>query len=70
MELLGVDKVTVKGVERQLNKMTLRTGGPNRAVMLNDQKDSDQGQWFLWVDDQYKVVKISVQGANLEVVRD
>jgi hypothetical protein len=70
MELVGVDKITVKGVEKQLNKMVLKTGGPNRAVMLTDQKDSDQGQWLLWVDDQYKVVKISVQGTNLEVVRD
>jgi hypothetical protein len=70
MEFVGVDKTTVKGVEKQLNKMTLKTGGPNRAVMLNDQKDSEPGQWLLWVDDQYKIVKMTVPGTNLEVIRD
>jgi hypothetical protein len=70
MEFVGLEKTTVKGVERQLNKMTLKTGGPNRAVSFSDQKDSEPGQWLLWVDDQYKVVKMTVPGTNIEVVRD
>jgi hypothetical protein len=70
IEFAGVDKTMVKGVERQLNKMTLKTGGPNRTVMLNDQKDADPDQWLLWVDDQYKVVKVTVPGTTVEVIRD
>jgi hypothetical protein len=70
MELVGIEKTTVKGVERQLNKMTLKTGGPNRAMSFSDQKDAEPGQWLLWVDDQYKVMKMAVLGTNIEAVRD
>ncbi len=70
MEFVGLEKITVKGVERQLNKVTLTTAAPGRVIVLNDQKESDPGQWLLWVDDQYKVVKISIPGSNIEVVRD
>jgi hypothetical protein len=67
---VGVEKVTVKGAERQLNKMTLNTGAPGKVIELNDPKDSETGEWILWVDDQYKVVKMAVTGAAIEVVRD
>lgn len=70
MELVGLEKITVKGVEKQLNKMTLTTGGPSKVILMNDQKESDTGQWLLWVDDQFKVIKITVPGTNIEVVRD
>lgn len=70
MEFVGPEKVAVKGVERQLNKVILKTGGPTRVVVLNDQKESEAGQWLLWVDDQYKVIKMAVPGINVEIVRD
>jgi hypothetical protein len=70
MDVVGVDKITVKGVERQLNKMTLSTGGSGRVIAMNEPKDADPGQWLLWVDDQLKVIKMTVPGTNIEVIRD
>jgi hypothetical protein len=55
MELVGTEKIKVKGVDQELNKIKL---------------DTDGVQWVLWVDDQYKVVKMSVPAGNVEVVRD
>jgi hypothetical protein len=69
MEALGRDKVTVKGAERDLNKITLKVGEPQRLVVMN-QKDSDPGQWIIWADDNFKVIKITVAGSNIEAVRD
>jgi len=53
--LLGREKITVKGVETELNKLTL---------------DADGVRWLIWVDDRYKVIKMAVPSANLEVRRD
>jgi hypothetical protein len=69
MELVGQEKVTIKGVVLELNKVVLKVGDPQRLVVMN-QKEPDSGQWLLWVDDQYKVMKIAVSGTNIEVVRD
>lgn len=58
VELLGRDKTTVKGVERELNKVKL---------------DAEGVPWLIWVDDPqngYKVVKISIPSAQVEVLRD
>jgi hypothetical protein len=55
MEFLGREKVTVRGAERELNKLELK---------------SETGTWELWLDDQFKVVRISIVGENTEVVRD
>jgi len=71
LELVGQDKVMVKGAERELNKVKLETNGPQSLTWLNDQsRDSDAAQWTLWVDDQYKIIKMTVAGSNVEVVRD
>ena len=71
LELLGPDKVTIKGVERELNKVKLDMTGPQSLTWLNDQnRDADSSQWVLWVDDQYRVIKMTVAGSNVEVVRD
>jgi hypothetical protein len=32
--------------------------------------DSDGVQWLIWVDDDYKVVKMSIPSSNVEVWRD
>lgn len=71
LELMGQDKVMVKGVERELNKVKLDTNGPQSLTWLNDQShESDAAQWVLWVDDQYRVIKMTVEGSNVEVIRD
>ena len=71
LELIGQEKVMVKGVERELNKVKLDMSGPQTLAWLNDQsRDSDSAQWVLWVDDQYRVIKMTVAGSNVEIVRD
>lgn len=71
LELVGQDKVLIKGSERELNKVKLETNGPQSLTWLNDQShESDSAQWLLWVDDQYRVIKMTVAGSNVEVIRD
>ena len=70
LELMGQDKVMVKGSERELNKVKLETTGPQAMTWLNDQTREDSTEWVLWVDDQYKVIKMTVAGSGIEVVRD
>ena len=71
LELVGQDKVMIKGAERELNKIQLVTSGPQSLTWLNDQThESESTQWLLWVDDQYRVIKIAVSGSNIEAVRD
>ena len=55
MEYLGHDKVKIKDVERELNKLELK---------------SDAGSWVIWLDDQFKVQMISIPDESTEVVRD
>jgi hypothetical protein len=55
VEFLGREKVMLKGTEQELNKLELK---------------SESGTWHLWLDDQFKLMRISVVGENTEVVRD
>ena len=55
MAFTGKEKVPVHGVERDLNHFLLK---------------SDAGDWSLWLDDQFKLVRILVASDNTEVVRD
>lgn len=57
MELIGKEKVTIRGTERELIRLNL-TG--------------DGFEWALWVDDsdQFKLMRISIPADNTEVVRD
>lgn len=57
MQSLGREKVTLKGTERELTKLELKT---------------EAGTWYLWVDDrdQFKLMRISITGENTEVLRD
>ena len=71
LELMGQEKVMIRGAERELNKIKLDTNGPQSLNWLNDQNhESEAAQWVLWVDDQYRIVKMTVAGSNVEVVRD
>jgi hypothetical protein len=55
MELVGRDRIPVKGQQQELNKLKI---------------DSDGVIWNLWVTDDYKVLKITIPSGNVEVVRD
>lgn len=55
MSFTGKEKTPVHGVERELNHFVLK---------------SEAGEWSLWLDDQFKLVRILVPGDNTEVVRD
>jgi hypothetical protein len=55
MEFSGKDKVAIRGTERELDRFTLKT---------------ENGDWSMWLDDQFKVVRIVITDANTEVVRD
>jgi hypothetical protein len=55
VEFSGREKVPVHGVERELNRLNL---------------ESESGNWTLWLDDQFKLVRILVRDENTEVVRD
>jgi hypothetical protein len=57
LELMGKDKVTIRGTERELLRLTL--GG-------------EDFEWSLWVDpqDQFKLMRVAIPADNTEVVRD
>jgi hypothetical protein len=54
-EFLGREKVALKSGPQELLKLELK---------------SETGTWQLWLDDQYKVMKMLVVGENTEVERD
>jgi hypothetical protein len=54
-EFLGREKVSLKNVPQDLIKLELK---------------NDAGTWQLWLDDQFKVMRMSIVGENTEVVRD
>jgi hypothetical protein len=54
-ESLGKEKMTMKGAPVELNKVELK---------------NDAGTWDIWLDDQWKVQRISVVGENTIVDRD
>jgi len=55
VEFAGREKVTIRGVERELNRLDLK---------------GDSIDWALWLDDQFKMQRILISGENTEVVRD
>jgi hypothetical protein len=54
-EFLGREKVNLKSGQQDLLKVELK---------------NDAGTWQLWLDDQFKVMRMSVVGENTEVDRD
>ena len=55
LEFAGREKVTIRGAEVEMNHLDLK---------------GEAATWTLWVDDQYKLQRILIQGENTEVVRD
>jgi hypothetical protein len=55
MEYIGTEMVTVRGSQRQLNRFKLTAEGVD---------------WTLWLDQNYKLIRISIAGDKTEVLRD
>lgn len=54
-EYLGRESLSFKGVQQDLYKIQLKT---------------EAGSWLLWLDNQFKVMRIFVEDTNTEVLRD
>jgi len=55
MEYLGREKLAIRGVEQELNKLELK---------------SETGTWNLWLDDRFKLLRILIPSEETEVLRD
>lgn len=55
VEYMGREKVSLKNGPQDLIKLELK---------------NDSGTWYLWLDDQFKVMRMLVVGENTEVLRE
>ena len=55
VEFSGRESLTIRGVQRELSRFELK---------------SDGGDWSLWLDDQFKLIRIVIPDESTEVVRD
>jgi uncharacterized Zn-binding protein involved in type VI secretion len=57
MEMVGKEKVKIRGAERELLRLNLK---------------GDTFDWALWLDDhdQFKLMRVTIPADNIEVVRD
>jgi hypothetical protein len=55
LDYAGREKVTVRGIERELSRINL---------------SSDMGDWAIWLDDQNKIVRMVIASDNTEVLRE
>jgi len=57
MELIGKEKIPVRGTDRELMRLNLK---------------GDDFDWALWVDEQdhFKLIRVAITADNIEVVRD
>ena len=55
LDYAGREKVSIRGVERDLNRINL---------------SSDMGDWAVWLDDQHKIIRMVIASDNSEVLRD
>ncbi|HWF91566.1 MAG TPA: hypothetical protein VN684_04735 [Terriglobales bacterium] len=55
LTFLGPDEVEIHGVQQKLSKIDLK---------------SDSGDWFLWVNEQFKLIRIEDVDTGTEIVRD
>lgn len=57
MEVVGKEKITIRGAEHELLRLNL---------------SGEDFQWALWVDDhdQFKLIRVAIPADNTEVVRD
>ncbi len=55
LEYAGREKVVIRGVEQELIRLNL---------------SSETGDWAMWLNDQFKLMRMIPAGANTEVIRD
>jgi hypothetical protein len=55
VEFAGREKVTIRGVEQELNRLNMKL---------------DSAEWTVWLDDQFKMQRILIAAENTEVIRD
>ncbi len=55
IEFVGIEKVTLKGVQMDLRRFDL---------------EEDGVKWSIWMDDSYKVQRLTIPEKNTEVLRD
>jgi hypothetical protein len=55
MESVGWEKVSIRGTDRTLIRLNLKT---------------ENGDWAMWLDNNYKLVRMLIPGENTEVLRD
>lgn len=55
VEFTGREKINLRGSQRELNRLVLTAEGT---------------EWAMWLDDQFKLVRILIAAENTEVVRD
>lgn len=55
LDYTGREKVTVRGIERELSRINM---------------SSDMGDWAIWLDDQNKIVRMVIATDNTEVLRE
>lgn len=70
LQLLGHEEISSNGVVRQVNKVELTLHNPQQVVWMNDKSKDSELRWVLWVDANYRIVKITVNNSNVEIVRD
>jgi hypothetical protein len=54
-EYLGREKINFKGSPQEFNKIELKT---------------EVGSWLVWLDDQFKMMRILIENDRTEVIRD
>lgn len=70
MHLLGQEKVVVNGGEQQFMKVELDMRAPQQVFWMNEKPSNADMKWVLWIDEHYKIAKITVPGTNIQVLRD
>ncbi len=55
MEYKGKEKITIRGTEVELARVNI---------------SSEDAEWSLWIDGNYRVMRMVVAGANTEIIRD
>lgn len=70
MHLLGQEKADVKGVEQKFIKAELDMHAPQQVFWMKEKPGKSDMKWILWLNDHYKIVKITVPGTNVQVLRD
>jgi hypothetical protein len=55
LEYMGKEKLTIAGTEQELDRVKL---------------DAEGTEWSLWLDSQYRLLRVLVTGQNVEVLRD